>query len=50
MDVASEISDLEFNGLYLEGNAIAPDVARQISARLTSGGARVVDGGIIGGR
>ncbi|MFP6808046.1 MAG: DUF1932 domain-containing protein [Pseudomonadales bacterium] len=48
-DLAGEIADLEFNGMYLEGNAIAPGVTRKIDTLLRNSGARVVDGGIIGG-
>ena len=37
-----------FDGLYLDANAIAPQTAREVAAIVTGGGARYVDGGIIG--
>jgi 3-hydroxyisobutyrate dehydrogenase-like beta-hydroxyacid dehydrogenase len=37
-----------FSGVYVDANAIAPRTARTVSAIVTSGGARYVDGGIIG--
>jgi 3-hydroxyisobutyrate dehydrogenase-like beta-hydroxyacid dehydrogenase len=49
MAVATEVADLGFSGLYLEGNAIAPDHTRQIGSVITKPGAGFVDGGIIGG-
>jgi 3-hydroxyisobutyrate dehydrogenase-like beta-hydroxyacid dehydrogenase len=49
MAVATEVADLGFSGLYLEGNAIAPDHTRQIESVVTEQGAGFIDGGIIGG-
>ena len=49
MTVATEVADLGFSGLYLEGNAIAPDHTRQIESVITKQGAEFIDGGIIGG-
>lgn len=49
MAVATEIADLGFSGLYLEGNAIAPDHTRQIESVIIEQGAGFIDGGIIGG-
>jgi Domain of unknown function (DUF1932)/NAD binding domain of 6-phosphogluconate dehydrogenase len=37
-----------FRGLYLDANAIAPQTAREVATVVTAGGARYVDGGIIG--
>ncbi|MCB1692682.1 MAG: NAD(P)-dependent oxidoreductase [Pseudomonadales bacterium] len=48
-EVAQSVVDAGFKGLYLEGNAIAPARARRIADLLTSHGATMVDGGIIGG-
>ena len=42
--VADDVGDLGFDGVYVDANAIAPDVARRIGARFE----RFVDGGIIG--
>lgn len=49
MTIAKEVANLGFSGLYLEGNAIAPDHTRQIGSVVTEHGAGFVDGGIIGG-
>jgi 3-hydroxyisobutyrate dehydrogenase-like beta-hydroxyacid dehydrogenase len=49
MAVAIEVADLGFTGLYLEGNAIAPDHTRRIESVITKQGAEIIDGGIIGG-
>ena len=48
-DVAGEVAEIGFSGIYLDANAIAPDVTRQIGLMITKQGARFVDGGIIGG-
>lgn len=48
-DVANDVMALGFKGLYLDGNAISPDRTRAIATQVTAGGARFVDGGIIGG-
>jgi len=49
MAVAKEVANQGFSGLYLEGNAIAPDHTRQIESVISKQGARFIDGGIIGG-
>ena len=46
--VADKVLKLGFDGLYVEGNAIAPELSRQIGIAVTGKGARFVDGGIIG--
>jgi 3-hydroxyisobutyrate dehydrogenase-like beta-hydroxyacid dehydrogenase len=38
-----------FTGLFVDGNAIAPQRAERIASILSEGGAAFVDGGIIGG-
>ena len=48
-DVAREVVDLGFTGLYVECNAISPDRTRAIQRLVESAGADYVDGGIIGG-
>jgi 3-hydroxyisobutyrate dehydrogenase-like beta-hydroxyacid dehydrogenase len=48
-DVASEVIDCGFKGIFVEGNAIAPARSHGIADRITAAGARFVDGGIIGG-
>ena len=48
-DVASEVLDLGFRGLFVDANAISPDRTRRIGDRVTAAGATFVDGGIVGG-
>ena len=48
LDVADAVAALEFDGLYVDANAIAPDTAREAGAIVEAAGARFVDGGIIG--
>ncbi len=43
-DVAAEVADAGFDGIYVEANAIAPATTRAIAARFD----RFVDGGIVG--
>src|SRR5262245_66530793 len=47
-DVAEAVAAHRFRGVYLEANAIAPDTARRIAARVEAAGATFVDGGIVG--
>ncbi len=47
--VAADVAANGFSGLYLDGNAIAPNRARAIGEVITARGATYVDGGIIGG-
>ena len=48
LDLADAIAALEFDGLYVDANAIAPDTTREAGAIVEAAGARFVDGGIIG--
>ena len=48
-DVASEVAQLGFTGIYVDGNAISPDRTRAIQRIVEDAGAHYVDGGIIGG-
>jgi 3-hydroxyisobutyrate dehydrogenase-like beta-hydroxyacid dehydrogenase len=48
-DVANQIMDQGFHGLYLDANAISPQRARRIGEKMESTGIQFVDGGIIGG-
>lgn len=47
--VADEVLGLGFRGLLVDTNAIAPQRARQIGAKVAGVNGRFVDGGIIGG-
>jgi 3-hydroxyisobutyrate dehydrogenase-like beta-hydroxyacid dehydrogenase len=48
-DVAQQVADHAFSGLYLDANAISPQKAIHIGEMLSSTGISFVDGGIIGG-
>ena len=48
-DVASEVSQLGFSGVYADCNAVSPDRTRVIQQIVENAGAHYVDGGIIGG-
>ena len=47
-EVARQVAATGFAGIYVDGNAIAPQRARLIQERVETAGARYVDGGIIG--
>ena len=46
--VAREVARHQFSGLYLDGNAIAPETARAVGRVVGATGASFVDGGIVG--
>jgi 3-hydroxyisobutyrate dehydrogenase-like beta-hydroxyacid dehydrogenase len=48
-EVAREVAQLGFSGVYVECNAISPDRTRAIQRIVEDAGADYVDGGIIGG-
>lgn len=48
LELAKKVGARKFNGIYVDGNAVSPDTAREIGRQVESGGARFVDGGIIG--
>lgn len=48
LDVAQQVADAGFVGVYVDANAIAPSTMRDVAAVISAGGADVVDGGIIG--
>ncbi len=48
-DVAREVLEHGFTGIYVECNAISPDRTRAIQQIVVSAGAEYVDGGIVGG-
>lgn len=47
-DVAQTVAGHGFSGLYIDGNAIAPQRAQRIAAIVQGVGANYVDGGIVG--
>jgi 3-hydroxyisobutyrate dehydrogenase-like beta-hydroxyacid dehydrogenase len=48
-DVAGQVVDCAYEGLYLDANAISPQRAVRIANAMTAAGIGFVDGGIIGG-
>ena len=48
LDLAREVMATKFSGVYLDGNAVSPDTAREIGALVEEAGATYVDGGIVG--
>ncbi|HXJ83626.1 MAG TPA: DUF1932 domain-containing protein [Candidatus Methylomirabilis sp.] len=48
LGLARTVAGLGFRGLYVDGNAVAPETAREIGRVVEAAGARFVDGGIIG--
>ena len=47
-DVAREVAATRFGGTFVDANAIAPATTRAVGEIVTGGGARFVDGGIVG--
>jgi len=48
VDVANQVSAHRFAGIYVDGNAVSPATTRKVGDIITAGGAKYVDGGIIG--
>ena len=48
-DVAAEVAEGGFTGLYVDCNAVSPERTRGVQRVVEKGGAAYVDGGIIGG-
>src|SRR5262245_37415660 len=46
--LAQTVAGLGFRGLYVDGNAVAPETAREIGWAIESAGGRFVEGGILG--
>jgi 3-hydroxyisobutyrate dehydrogenase-like beta-hydroxyacid dehydrogenase len=47
-DVARAVAAERFTGVFVDANAIAPETTREVARIVEGGGARFVDGGIIG--
>ncbi|MDE0029880.1 MAG: DUF1932 domain-containing protein [Deltaproteobacteria bacterium] len=47
-EVARDVADLGFAGLYIDANAVSRETAQRVGAIVSKAGARFVDGGIIG--
>lgn len=48
VDLAREVAAKSFDGTYVDANAVSPVTARKVGEIVTGGGARFVDGGIVG--
>ena len=48
LDLAGEVAEEGFSGLYVDANAIAPGTSRAIERMIGDAGASYVDGGLIG--
>lgn len=48
VDIAGDVAEAGFEGLYVDANAVAPSTSRGIEQMLTEAGVDYVDGGIIG--
>jgi 3-hydroxyisobutyrate dehydrogenase-like beta-hydroxyacid dehydrogenase len=48
MDLARTVAAQAFSGIYVDGNAVSPETAREIRRIVEQGGATFVDGGIVG--
>ncbi len=48
LDLAREVARLDFGGLFVDANAVAPATGREIGAVVAAAGATFVDGGLIG--
>lgn len=48
LETARAVAAAGFRGIYVDANAVAPETARTIGQVIEAGGARFVDGGIIG--
>jgi 3-hydroxyisobutyrate dehydrogenase-like beta-hydroxyacid dehydrogenase len=46
--LANSVADTGFTGIYVDANAVSTGTAREVGAVVERGGARFVDGGIIG--
>jgi len=49
LEVAQEVRDLGFQGVFVDANAVSPDTARAGQRIIESFGGEFVDGGIVGG-
>jgi 3-hydroxyisobutyrate dehydrogenase-like beta-hydroxyacid dehydrogenase len=48
LDVARAVAAVRFTGVFVDANAVAPETTREVARVVEAGGARFVDGGIIG--
>src|SRR5437870_2868587 len=48
LEVAQEVSRAGFRGVFVDANAVAPATVREVGRIVSEGGARWIDGGIIG--
>lgn len=48
LELARRVASAGFGGIYVDANAVSPDTARSIASAVEAGGARFVDGGLVG--
>jgi 3-hydroxyisobutyrate dehydrogenase-like beta-hydroxyacid dehydrogenase len=48
LDLARAVAAQRFRGLFVDANAVSPETARRLAKIVADGGARFVDGGIVG--
>lgn len=48
LDLARQVAEKDFRGIYIDANAISPAHSREIGCLIEKNGGRFVDGGIIG--
>ena len=48
-EVAQQVADLGYRGIYVDANAVSPATARRVAEIVEEPGATFVDGGIVGG-
>ncbi len=48
VEVASQVAECGFDGVYVDGNAVAPSTALTVERLVMGGGGSMVDGGIVG--
>ena len=49
LEVAEDVRNLGFRGVYVDANAVSPDTTREVGQIVEQVGASFVDGGIVGG-
>ena len=48
VQVAEEVASHAYSGVFIDGNAISPTTMEKVATAVSAGGARVVDGSIVG--
>ena len=48
LDVAKDVAEAGFTGVFVDANAVSPETARRIASLVENAGASFVDGGLVG--